>query len=91
MMSNDTDSFALLLHVTPYFQTLDMKEIWQQHGTGEKRRMLPFQQAISRLGTPLAETMIKAHILTGDDCMSIVGTKHATLKRQIPCQSRMKH
>ncbi|KAH3725181.1 hypothetical protein DPMN_051016 [Dreissena polymorpha] len=41
MMSNDTDSFALFLHFTPYFQTLGMKEIWQQYGTCDKRRMLP--------------------------------------------------
>ena len=41
--------------------------------------MLPLHQAISRLGTPLAKTMIKAHILTGDDCMSKVGTKHAAV------------
>ncbi|KAH3722039.1 hypothetical protein DPMN_064988 [Dreissena polymorpha] len=37
VMSNDTDSFTLLLDFTPYFQTLCMKEIWQQYGTGEKR------------------------------------------------------
>ena len=56
-----------------------MKEIWQQYGSGEKRRMLPLHQAISRLGTPLAKAMIKAHILTGDYCMSKVGTKHAAV------------
>ncbi|KAH3723702.1 hypothetical protein DPMN_049496 [Dreissena polymorpha] len=78
-MSNDTDSFALLLHFTPYFQKLCMKETWQQYGTGENRRMLPLHQAISLLGTPLAKTMIKAHILTGDDCMSKVGTKNAAV------------
>ncbi|KAH3840202.1 hypothetical protein DPMN_113647 [Dreissena polymorpha] len=65
VMSNDTDIFAFLLHFTPYFQTLGMKEIWQQYGTGEKRRMFPLHQAISQLGTSLAKTMIKAHILTG--------------------------
>ncbi|KAH3857313.1 hypothetical protein DPMN_099919 [Dreissena polymorpha] len=79
VMSNDADSFALLLNFTPYFQTLGMKEIWQQYGTGEKRRMLSLHQAISRLGTPLANTMINAHILTGDDCMSKVGPKHAAV------------
>ncbi|KAH3729321.1 hypothetical protein DPMN_055288 [Dreissena polymorpha] len=78
-MSNDSDSFALLLHFTPYFQTLGMKEIWQKYGTGEKRRMLPLHQAISRLGTLLAKTMIKTHILTCVDCMSKVGTKHAAV------------
>ncbi|KAH3789797.1 hypothetical protein DPMN_167985 [Dreissena polymorpha] len=78
-MSNDTDSFVLLFHFTPYFQTLGMKEIWQQYGSGEKRRMLPLYRAISRLGTPLANTMVKAHILTGDECMSKVRTKHAAV------------
>ncbi|KAH3755087.1 hypothetical protein DPMN_190240 [Dreissena polymorpha] len=54
-----------------------MKEIWQQYGTGEKRRMLLMHdQAISRLWTMLAKTMVKAQILTGDDCMSTMGTKH---------------
>ncbi|KAH3886939.1 hypothetical protein DPMN_010952 [Dreissena polymorpha] len=56
-----------------------MKEIWQQYGIGEKRRMLPLHQANSLLGTPLTKTLIKAHILTGDDCMSKVGTKHAAV------------
>ena len=79
VVSNDTDTFALLLYYTPHLQALGMKEIWQQYGTGEKRRMLPLHQAVSNLGAPLAKTVIKAHILTGDDCMSKVGTKHAAL------------
>lgn len=79
VMSNDTDTFALLLHFTPHFQALGLKEIWQPYGTGEKRRMLPLHQAIAQLKTPLAKTMIKAHILTGDDCMSKVETKHAAV------------
>ncbi|CAM4574588.1 unnamed protein product [Leuciscus chuanchicus] len=33
MVSNDTDTFALLLHYSPYFKELGMKEIWQQYGT----------------------------------------------------------
>ncbi|KAH3892304.1 hypothetical protein DPMN_016419 [Dreissena polymorpha] len=41
--------------------------------------MLPLHQGISRLSTLLAKTIIKAHILTGDDCMSKVGTKHAAV------------
>jgi len=78
--SNDTDTFALLLHYTPQFQALGLKEIWQQYSTGEKRRMLPLHlQAVSKLGAPLAKCVIKAHILTGDDCMSKVGTKHAAI------------
>lgn len=79
IVSNDTDTFALLLHYSPYFHELGMKEIWQQYGTGERRRMLPLHQAVSRLGASLSKTVIKAHILTGDDCMSKVGTKHAAM------------
>ena len=41
VLSNDTDTFALLLHYAPYLQTQGLKELWQQYGTGEKRRMLP--------------------------------------------------
>jgi len=39
--------------------------------------MLPLHQAIAQLRTPLAKTMIKAHILTGDDCRTKVGIKDA--------------
>jgi len=53
---------------------LELKELGQQYSTGEKRWMLPLYQAVSHLREPLAKTVIKAHILTGDDCMSKVGT-----------------
>ncbi len=79
VVSNDTDTFGLLLHYIPYLQTLGLKEIWQEYGTGEKRRMLPLHQAVAQLGVPLAKAVIKAHVLTGDDCMSKVGTKHAAI------------
>ncbi|KAL8619946.1 hypothetical protein ACOMHN_015228 [Nucella lapillus] len=79
VVSNDTDTFALLLHYTSLFHALGLKEIWQQYGTSENRRMLPLHQAVSRLGAPLAKSLIKAHILTGDDCMSKVGTKYAAM------------
>ena len=40
VVSNDTDTFALLLYYTPHLLALGMKEFWQQYGIGEKRRML---------------------------------------------------
>ena len=43
LLSNDTDSFALLVHYAQYLQTMGVKDIWQQYGTGEKRHMLPLQ------------------------------------------------
>ena len=51
IVSNDTDTFALLLHYIPYLQALGLKKILQQYGTGEKRRMLPLHQAVAQLGS----------------------------------------
>ena len=77
-MSSDTDTILLLLQYTPYLHILGLRELWQQYGTSEQRRMLPLHQVISHIGAPLAKTVIKAHILTGEDCMSKVETKHMT-------------
>ena len=79
VVSNDTDPFGRLLYYTPHFMTIGAKEIWQQYGTGERRRMLPLHQAVCRLGTQLAKTVVKAHILSGEDCMSKIGTKNAAM------------
>lgn len=79
MVSNDTDTFAHLLYYIPWFQSLGLEELWQQYGTVDKRRILPLHNAISRLGVLLAKSIIKAHILTGNDSMSKIGTKHAAI------------
>ena len=68
-----------LLTYIPQFQTLGSEELWQQYGTGENRKMLPLHHAVSKLGVPLAKSIIKAHILTGNDSMSKIGTKHAAM------------
>ena len=60
---------------TPYIQELGLKEIWQQYGNDETRHVLPLHQ----LGAPLAKAVVNVHILTGDDCISKLGTKHAAL------------
>ena len=41
--------------------------------------MLPLNQAVSCPGASLSKTLIKAHILTGDDYISKVWTKHAAM------------
>ena len=84
LLSNDTDSFALLVHYAQHLQTLGVKDSWQQYGNGEKRHMLPLHQAVSQFGAPFAKTVIRGHILTGDDYMRKVGTKHAAMA----CTSR---
>ena len=69
LLSNDTDSFASLVHYAQYLQILGVKDIWQQYGTGEKRHMLPLHQPVSQFGAPFAKTAIRVHVLTGDDYM----------------------
>ena len=58
VLSNDTDTFALLLHYAPYLQTQGLKELWQQYGTGEKRHILPLQQAVYQHGAQVVKTVI---------------------------------
>ena len=62
LLSNDTYTFAFLLHYAPYLQTLGLKVIWQQYGTGEKRRVLPLHHTVSELGASFVNTVFKAHV-----------------------------
>ena len=62
-----------------YFRSLGAKEVWQQYGVGDNRQMLPIHQVLQSLGEVKSKTLLNAHILTGEDCMSKVGTKHAAI------------
>jgi len=66
VVSNDTATFVLLLHYTPYFQALELNELWQLYSTDRKRHMLPVHQEVSRHGERLTKAVNKAHVLTGD-------------------------
>ena len=79
ILSNDTDTFILLLYYTPYLKELGLKELWLQYGTGDNRRMIPLHEAHSSMGTALSKSILKSYILTGNDCLSKVGTKHAAM------------
>ena len=73
-----TKTFALLLRYTPQFQGMGLKG--QQYGAGEKRRMLSLVHCNKQfLGWIKVLPGIKAHILTGNDCMSKVRTKLAAM------------
>ena len=79
VLSNDTDTFILLLYYTSEFKELGLRELWLQYGTGENRRMIPVHQAHANLGTALSKAILKAYILTGNDYISKIGTKHAAI------------
>ena len=41
--------------------------------------MLPIHQVLTVLGEVKCKAILKAHILTGEDCLSKIGTKHAAI------------
>ena len=54
-------------------------EVWQLYSTGNTRRFLPIHQRLPALGAAKCKSLIKAHILSGDDFVSKVGTKKAAV------------
>ena len=80
ILSNDTDSFVLLLRFTPHFLSCGVSEIWLNFGIGEYERMIPMHEVSITMGPSKSLAMIKAHIITGGDIHSKVGTKHAAVK-----------
>ncbi len=79
IISNDTDSVALILRYVHHFIANDLLELWVQLGTGDRRRMIPLHIISPKLGRPFCLPLLKAHMLTGDESMSRIGTKHAAL------------
>ena len=72
-------SVARLLHFVPDFREHGLKELWVEFGVGEHRRHLPLHVMADRLGVRLSRVIVKAHVLMGDDAVSKIGTKHASL------------
>jgi len=56
-----------------------LKKLWVEYGTGKHRRKIQLHTLYVRLGADIYSFLIKAHILSGDDAVSKIGTKHASL------------
>lgn len=65
MISNDTDSVALLLRYFPSFSVKGLKELWIGFGKGGKKQIIPVHVMSERLGREVSSVFVKAHILTG--------------------------
>lgn len=70
---------VLLLHYIAALKDSGLLELWVQYGSQEKRRFIPLHTLHEKLGDELCLVLVKAHILTGNDCISKVGTKQAAL------------
>ena len=53
---------------------------WLRNGTGNTKRFIPIHEMYNSLGDRLCSTIIKAHILTGCDVTSKIGTKDRAIK-----------
>ena len=48
--------------------------MWQQYGTGNHEKMLALYDIATTLGPAKVQVIVKAHILTGEDAISKLGS-----------------
>ena len=75
VLSNDTDVFIVILHYMNTFVKNGLKQLWLKYGTGSTSRYLPMHALFEKIGIDLCSVLLKAHILTGCDITSKVGTE----------------
>ena len=80
LLSNDKDVLVLVLYFMQYFTSIGLKELWIQFGTGQNKRFIPVHKLSYKLGPHMCSNLLKAHILTGSDTTSKIGTKAAGIK-----------
>lgn len=56
-----------------------VRELWIRAGVGDSTRYIPVHIVAPRIGKELCYLLPVVHTLTGCDCTSRVGTKHAAL------------
>ena len=78
--SNDSDVFALILFYMPRFLLDGLVELWLKFRTGTNTRFLLMHILCEKLGHEMCSVLLKAHILTGCDVTSKIGTKNGALK-----------
>ena len=68
---------ATLMNV---FKKNGLKKILILYGTGNTRWFIPLHKSYEKLGKSVSLVILKAHILTGCDLTSKIGTKERALK-----------
>ena len=74
-MSNDTDVVIYTLAYYKRFFEFGIQELWVQFDIQERRRNIPIHKLAEKLGEERCLALLKAHILTGCDVTSKLGTK----------------
>ena len=77
---SDTDVLVLLVH---YFESFSDQAIkyGTYFGAGDRARYIPVYSLVHNLGKSRASSLLAAHILSGCDVTSKVGTKAAAIKQ----------
>jgi hypothetical protein len=82
VLSNDTDVVIYNLAYYDKFKMVNIEKIWIRYGLKEKVRNIPIHWIADILGTDKSLALLKAHVLTGCDVTSKVGSKAAALKAE---------
>ena len=61
------------------FHSLGLQNLFLQLGRGEKRRLLPVHIMFERFGKDFCQEILSAHLATGSDHLSKVGSKRCAL------------
>ena len=69
---------VLLLRYLTALKASGLSELWLKYDS-KKERFIPLHTLHEKLGDELCLVLVKAHILTDNDCISKVGTQHAAL------------
>ena len=79
VLSNDTDTNMVLQAYMKEFRSMGLVELRLQYGTGDKQRMEPIHEGYIVYGPVKLRAMLKAYIITGNDYLSKVGSKHVAV------------
>ena len=75
VLTNDTDILVLLLRYMSLFVNMKLNSLYMQLGMGKHTRYFPMHKLFEALGETRCRNLIKAHIATGCDWISKVGSK----------------
>ena len=79
ILSNDTDVLVLILTYFRHFKARGILKVWIRVGSGASKRHIPIHFLYERMPKPLVKVLLAAHVGTGCDTLSKIGTKLAAL------------
>ena len=80
VLSTDTDVVMYNLAYSHVYKTMNVDKIGVKFGIHEHQRHIPVHHLAESLGTEKSRALVKAHILTGYDVTSKIGSKSAAFK-----------